>query len=74
MPYFFVQVAKKAGLGVVQMPIDAYSSNQKLVDLAAVVDKTAQLSSKVASTRANASSALLVTEDYLMVMSSLKQT
>jgi NADH-quinone oxidoreductase subunit N len=58
----------------VQLPVDQYPTTEQLADLSAVVDKTAQLSVKVASTRAHAGSSLVVTEDYLTVLSNLKQT
>jgi NADH-quinone oxidoreductase subunit N len=75
VPYYLLGILSMASVAVpVQVPANLYRNNQQLVDLVAVVDKTAQLSVKVASTRVSASSSLSVAEDYLTVMSSLKQT
>jgi hypothetical protein len=59
--------------GAVKLPENPSSNKHNLVNLAAVVDKTAQLAVKVAATRQAVGTPPAVVEDYLIGMSVLKQ-
>jgi hypothetical protein len=59
--------------GVVKLPANPCNNTHNLVNLAVVVDKTAQLAAKVTATRQAVSVPLAVVEDYLSVRASLKQ-
>ena len=57
----------------VKFPSNPCNNTHNLVNLAIVVDKTAQLAAKVAATRQAVSTPPAVVEDYLSVRASLKQ-